>query len=116
MLYAGHRQGRTFLPPAGYNPLAPTSDPEHPTEVPAGRFDVAVFENMFPSLARGAHHPPAESVPTAAGRGSCEVVVFAQDPTTSLGQLPADHAELIVRVWADRTRELGARELTLEDF
>ena len=48
--YAGHRQNRTFLPPAEYNPLAPTTDPAHPTEVPAGAWDVAVFENLFPTL------------------------------------------------------------------
>ena len=34
--YATHRQDRTFLPPPEYNPLAPTTDPAHPTEVPAG--------------------------------------------------------------------------------
>ena len=32
--YAGHRQHRTFLPPPEYNPLAPSCDPGHPTEVP----------------------------------------------------------------------------------
>ena len=34
--YAAYRQGRTFLPPPEYNPLAPTTDPANPTEVPAG--------------------------------------------------------------------------------
>src|SRR5262249_25174267 len=32
--YASHRQERTFLPPPEYNPLAPTRDPAHPTELP----------------------------------------------------------------------------------
>src|SRR5215208_2222381 len=45
--YASHRQNRTFLPPPEYNPLAPTVDPEHPTEVPAGDWEVAVFDNLF---------------------------------------------------------------------
>src|SRR5258708_28140300 len=44
--YASHRQNRTFLPPPNYNPLAPSSDPAVPTEVPAGPWDVAVFENL----------------------------------------------------------------------
>src|ERR1044071_2590834 len=48
--YAAYRQDRTFLPPPEYNPLAPTTSPEHPTEVPAGPWDVAVFDNRFPSL------------------------------------------------------------------
>src|SRR4051794_13181991 len=45
--YATHRQNRTFLPPAAFNPLAPTLDPASPTELPAGNYEVAVFENLF---------------------------------------------------------------------
>ncbi|MBP1634540.1 MAG: Galactose-1-phosphate uridylyltransferase, partial [Acidobacteria bacterium] len=107
--YASHRQNRTFLPPPEYNPLAPTSDPDDPTEVPAGPWDVAVFENLFPTLLAGAHDPPAIEVPTRPGRGACEVVVFTQDPGASLGRLPLDHLRLLVEVWADRYGELGAR-------
>jgi UDPglucose--hexose-1-phosphate uridylyltransferase len=106
--YAGHRQHRTFLPPAEYNPLAPTADPAQPTEVPAGPWDVAVFENLFPTLAIGAHDPPDLTVPTAPGRGVCEVVVFTQDSTASLGTLPLCHLELLVDVWADRYEALGS--------
>src|SRR3954471_6501538 len=50
--YATHRQDRTFLPPAEFNPLAATTDPAHPTEVPAGAYDIAVFENRFPTFSR----------------------------------------------------------------
>jgi UDPglucose--hexose-1-phosphate uridylyltransferase len=107
--YAGHRQHRTFLPPAEYNPLAPTTDAEHPTEVPSGRWDVAVFENLFPTFAATAHDPPDASVPTAPARGVCEVVVFTQDASTTLGRLPLCHLELIVDVWADRYDELARR-------
>src|SRR5262245_4668884 len=71
--YASHRQNRTFLPPPEYNPLAPTTDPSNPTEVPAGNWDVAVFENLFPTLAPSPGDPPALSVPTAEGKGVCEV-------------------------------------------
>jgi UDPglucose--hexose-1-phosphate uridylyltransferase len=106
--YAAHRQDRTFLPPPEYNPLAVTVDPDNPTELPAGDWDVAVFDNRFPSLAPDAHSPPALTVPTAAGRGKCEVVVYAQDPRTSLGALPLDHVELLLAVWGERTRRLGA--------
>jgi UDPglucose--hexose-1-phosphate uridylyltransferase len=107
--YATHRQARTFLPPAAYNPLAPTRDPAAPTECPAGDYDIAVFENRFPTLHGAAHDPPDCGVPTAPARGACEVVVFTQDATASLGALPLDHVELVLRVWADRTRALGAR-------
>lgn len=107
--YASHRQHRTFLPPPAWNPLAATTDPAAPTEVPAGPWDVAVFENLFPALTGQAHDPPASIVETRPGRGACEVVVFTQDPSSSLGRLPLDHLALIVDVWADRTEELGAR-------
>jgi UDPglucose--hexose-1-phosphate uridylyltransferase len=107
--YASHRQNRTFLPPPEYNPLATTTDAAQPTELPAGPWDVAVFENLFPTLVSTAHDPPAIDVPTRPGRGACEVVVFTQDPTTSLGALPLWHIELVAGVWADRYRELGAR-------
>ena len=106
--YAGHRQHRTFLPPAAYNPLAPGRDPEHPTEVPDAPWDVAVFENLFPTLARTAHDPPALEIPTAPGHGVCEVVVFTQDTTATLGSLPLWHVELLIDVWADRQAALGA--------
>src|SRR5687768_17051895 len=70
--YAGHRQHRTFLPNVEYNPLAVSSNPSHPTEVPEGPWDVAVFENLFPALAMSAGNPPQLSVPTAPGTGVCE--------------------------------------------
>jgi UDPglucose--hexose-1-phosphate uridylyltransferase len=107
--YAGHRQNRTFLPPPEYNPLAPTADPNHPTELPAGRYDVAVFENMFPTLTPLARDPPDAIVPTRPATGSCEVVVFTQDPSATLGSLPLSHLVLLFEVWADRYSELGAR-------
>jgi UDPglucose--hexose-1-phosphate uridylyltransferase len=105
--YAQHRQHRTFLPPAEYNPLAPGRSPEHPTEVPAGPWEVAVFENLFPTFAMSAHDPPALRVPTAPAKGVCEVVVFTPEPSATLGTLPLCHLELIVDVWADRYEELG---------
>ena len=107
--YAQHRQNRTFLPPREYNPLAPTADPSAPTELPSGPWDVAVFENLFPAFTLAAHDPPCLGVPTQPARGVCEVVVFTQDPTASLGLLPLWHLELLVDVWADRYDELGSR-------
>ena len=106
--YASYRQGRTFLPPPEYNPLAPSTDQKNPTELPPGDYDVAVFENSFPSLtlrARDIHE--AESAPVRPAKGVCEVVVYTQDPNASLGTLPLSHLKLILQVWADRYIELG---------
>jgi UDPglucose--hexose-1-phosphate uridylyltransferase len=105
--YATHRQNRTFLPPPEYNPLAVTEDSRHPTELPAGAWDVAVFENLFPTFRMGAHDPPHLLVPTAPASGVCEVVVYTQDRHASLGALPLSHLELLIDVWADRYEELG---------
>jgi UDPglucose--hexose-1-phosphate uridylyltransferase len=109
--YAAYRQGRTFLPPPEYNPLAVTVDPSNPTEVPAGRWDVAVFDNRFPSLGQpqNAPQPPELIVPTAPAQGQCEVVVFTQDPKASLGVLPLAHIDLLMQVWGDRTQRLAER-------
>jgi UDPglucose--hexose-1-phosphate uridylyltransferase len=110
--YAAHRQGRTFLPPAEFNPLAPTRDAAHPTELPDAEWDIAVFDNRFPALAHGAGArlaPPALSVPTAPANGHCEVVVFTRDPNASLGTLPLAQIELLFEVLADRTARLRGR-------
>jgi UDPglucose--hexose-1-phosphate uridylyltransferase len=108
--YAGHRQHRTFLPSAEFNPLAVTRDPRAPTELPSGAWEVAVFDNLFPTLAISAHDPPNLDVPTAPALGACEVVVFTQDANASLGRLPLRQLELVIDVWADRYEELGARD------
>lgn len=105
--YASYRQGRTFMPPPEYNPLAPTTDPENPTELPQGEYQVAVFDNRFPSLSPAAHNPPSSIIRTMPGRGKCEVVVFTRDPNTSLAHLPLDHLELLMEVWGDRLRVLA---------
>jgi UDPglucose--hexose-1-phosphate uridylyltransferase len=104
--YAAFRQNRTYQPPPQYNPLAPTRDPDHPTEMPAGDYEIAVFDNRFPSLALDAHDPPTLTVPTAPANGKCEVVVFTRDAQVSLGRLPLARIELLLRVWADRTARL----------
>lgn len=107
--YAAHRQGRTFLPPPEYNPLAVTTSEDNPTELPQGDWDVAVFDNRFPSLTLDAHAAPDLTVPTRPSTGKCEVVVFTQDANASLGALPLDHIELLMQVWAERTQQLGER-------
>jgi UDPglucose--hexose-1-phosphate uridylyltransferase len=105
--YASHRQERTFMPPPEYNPLAPTHAPQYPTELPAGVYDIAVFDNRFPTLTLAAQDPPSLIVETLPANGACEVVVFTQDPKQSLSTLPLDHLELLFQVWGDRTQILG---------
>jgi UDPglucose--hexose-1-phosphate uridylyltransferase len=107
--YAPYRQTRTFLPPPEYNPLQPSSSEDFPTELPTGSYDVAVFDNLYPSLSESAREPPPLGVAARAATGRCEVVVFTQDPATALGRLPLDHIELVLEVLGERTRINGAR-------
>jgi UDPglucose--hexose-1-phosphate uridylyltransferase len=108
--YAPHRQSRTFLPPAQYNPLRPTTDPLYPTELPRGEYDVAVFDNLFSSLSPTASVPSELLVPTRPGNGHCEVVVYSQDAAASLGALPLDHIELLLEVWGRHTELNGSNQ------
>jgi UDPglucose--hexose-1-phosphate uridylyltransferase len=106
--FASHRQERTFLPPKGYSPLAPSTNPALPTEMPVGKYDVAVFENLFPSMQPRAERVPTFlQIPVLPAKGICEVVVFTKDPDTSLGRLPVEKIALVLEVLRDRTLELA---------
>lgn len=108
--YAAHRQERTFLPPAEFCPLCPTRPGGPPTEIPFEDFEVAVFENRFPAFAARPGPLPEILGQTAQARGACEVVVYTPEHTGSLGTLTQERRELLVRVWAQRYRELYERE------
>jgi UDPglucose--hexose-1-phosphate uridylyltransferase len=106
------RSNRPTLPVAC--PLCP-SDGDELTEVPAPDYEVAVFENRFPSFGgfpETGPLPPAEvsgmetAVPAS---GRCEVVVFSDDHDSSLVDLSPERVALIVRAQAQRTAELSAR-------
>jgi UDPglucose--hexose-1-phosphate uridylyltransferase len=108
---AGHRQERTYHPPADLCPLDPSRDGKH-TEIPAPDYEVAVFENRFPSFSLNSAAavplidvPPFRSGPCA---GRCEVVCFTSDHDTSFSQLSVAHARTVVDAWVDRTTALSA--------
>lgn len=99
VLVATHRQGRTHLPPASDCPLCPTRGATA-TEVPADDYDVAVFENRFPSL------PAAPPGGTPAGR--CEVICYAADHEASFAGLAPERLATVAAAWVHRTEALGA--------
>jgi UDPglucose--hexose-1-phosphate uridylyltransferase len=110
---AQHRQERTYKPPANLCPLCPSSDGKR-TEIPAPDYEVAVFENRFPSLSLNSadvvplvDQPPFRSAP---GAGRCEVVCFTSNHDMPFSQLPAEHVRTVVDAWADRTRVLSGYE------
>jgi UDPglucose--hexose-1-phosphate uridylyltransferase len=108
VVLASHRQDRTHLPPAELCPLCPSTT-THKTEIPAADYDVAVFENRFPSLvtSAGPVDEGDELVPRRPGIGRCEVVCFTSDHGGSLAGLPISRLRTVIDVWADRTTELG---------
>lgn len=111
--YATHRQERTFLPLAEYCPLCPTKPGSFPTEVPRESYEIAVFENRFPSFKLDAPNPGElgnDLTPTAAGRGVCEVVLYSDQHDATLARMSERRIHLLTGVWADRYEKLGARE------
>ncbi len=95
VVYAIHRQARTFLPSRDHCPLCPTQPGGPQTEIPFPAFELAVFDNRFPAF----EEP----------RGAAEVVVYTDDHDASFGTLAAARAEELMWVWRHRYAELGAR-------
>jgi UDPglucose--hexose-1-phosphate uridylyltransferase len=101
VVYAIHRQGRTFLPTEDRCPLCPTpadlrSRGAGETEIPLSAFEIAVFDNLYPTF-RTPH-------------GAAEVIVYTDSHHGSFGRLAAERAEALMWVWRHRYEELGARE------
>ncbi|BAS27046.1 galactose-1-phosphate uridylyltransferase [Limnochorda pilosa] len=109
VITATHRQDRTYKPPADHCPLCPTRPGGEPTEIPAARYQIAVFENRFPSLVTPAPQPAVQATelsPVEPAAGRCEVVCYTPEHEGSLATLPPEHAFRLVQVWTDRYRTL----------
>lgn len=94
VVIASHRQQRAYHPPADTCPLCPSTE-QYASEIPAPDYEVAVFENRFPSL--------------AGDTGRCEVICFTPEHRTSFAELGEDRAALALAAWSDRTAALSAR-------
>jgi UDPglucose--hexose-1-phosphate uridylyltransferase len=112
VITATHRQDRTFFPPDDYCPLCPTHPGGFPTEIPVAAYDIAVFENKFPSLrtpTREPDVPGSHLMPVRPSDGVCEVVCFTSQHDGSFAQLPLQQVRKLVRVWQHRYLDLGSR-------
>ena len=91
---------------------APSELSELSPFAPGGRevpfsYDAAVFENRFPSLVE--HPPPVpDSDLVAPSLGRCEVVLYTDVETGSIGSLSPAVVARVVAIWQDRSRELWA--------
>jgi UDPglucose--hexose-1-phosphate uridylyltransferase len=112
LITATHRQDRTFLPPRDYCPLCPSRPGMPATEIDREQFEIAVFENRFPSLRPHPERPSVEGtelMPVRPSVGVCEVVVYTPKHDATLADATHAHLERLIAVWAHRTLELGAR-------
>ncbi len=110
VITASARQDRTYLPSAAQCPLCPTRDPSAPTEIPRADFDIAVFENRFPSLRRSPLPPMVASnelYPVRPAQGACEVVVYTPQHEGTLTEQPVEQIYKLIRVWTDRYQALS---------
>ena len=83
-------------------PLCP-GGPELP-----GPFQLAVFDNRFPSLSPAAPEPAVGSPLAARSGGRCLVVVYTSAHIADLADLSAQQLADVVAVWRDRTAALWA--------
>ena len=95
VVYAIHRQERTFLPARDHCPLCPTRPGGPQTEIPFPKFEIVVFDNRFPAF--------------EAPHGAAEVLVYTDDHDASFATLAPERAEALLWVWRQRYEELGAR-------
>lgn len=110
-VYAGARQNRPHLPGQAEDPLAPGGPGQPPSEVPFSDFEIAIFENRFPSLSASAlpFDNGAAAIKRQSATGRCEVVVYDPGPTGNLATLGQDRRVLLVHAWIDRYEDLFAR-------
>jgi len=112
VITATHRQDRTFLPPADYCPLCPTKAGGFPTEIPLEAYDIAVFENKFPSLSPNPPTPAVEGTdlyPVRPSAGVCEVISYSQVHDSTFATMPYRQVRKLSRVWRERYIALGSR-------
>jgi UDPglucose--hexose-1-phosphate uridylyltransferase len=111
VIMAAHRQTRAFLPPKELCPLCPTK-PGLQSEIPEANYEVAVFENLSPSLAL----PEKEwklpaydglNTPIVDAAGFCEVLCYTDDHEANFGTLTLEQIRIVMEAWRDRTREIS---------
>ncbi|MBE3129071.1 MAG: galactose-1-phosphate uridylyltransferase, partial [Actinobacteria bacterium] len=91
VIMATHRQNRTYKPPKDFCPLCPTKKGGLSTEVPAEDYDIAVFENKFPSLQQDlpkVTEKDSKFFKHGKAQGICEVVLFTSDHDGIMSEKP----------------------------
>ena len=113
VIYASHRQDRSFLPSTEECPLCPTRV-GHLSEIPAPSYEVVVFENRFPALGTasagelaGASGPPASLLFERPAAGRCEVICYSDEHDATFAGLSEQRVRLVLEALVDRSTELA---------
>jgi len=111
VVMAAHRQTRAFLPPKELCPLCPTK-PGLQSEIPESNYEVAVFENLSPSLAIAGSDwklPDYDGLntPIVDAAGFCEVLCYTDNHEANFGTLSLEQIRIVMEAWRDRTREIS---------
>ena len=103
ILVSSDRQKRPVQPTTSTCPLCPGG-----AEFDRN-YDLAVFDNRFPSLkidAPDVEQPAEKAFKNAPSFGKCEVVMYTSNHNSSMSRMPIGQIEKLVYVWENRTREL----------
>lgn len=109
VMYNGQRQDRSYLPSSADCPLCPSTESRQ-SEIPATDYEVVVFENRFPALAKApavAGDPTSELMAVRPGAGRCEVICFTSDHDASFADLSHERVRQVTAALIDRTAELS---------
>ena len=107
---AGHRQTRTYHPPANACPLCP-STPTNAERNPLPRLRRRGLREPLSVLRRhrAGRRRTATLFDVRDGNGRCEVVCFTSDHDATLSALPVSRMRTVIAAWTDRTAALSAR-------
>jgi len=110
IVIATHRQERTFFPPPGFCPLCPTKNKKFETEIPLNSYDIAVFENKFPSFMPVPEEPEIEGsslFKIDKSYGICEVVCYIDEHDLTFADLSIEQIYKLILVWKERFNDIS---------
>ncbi|MCL2085002.1 MAG: galactose-1-phosphate uridylyltransferase [Oscillospiraceae bacterium] len=107
VMVASYRQSRPQMP-ADWCPFCPGSG-----KVPDAGYDVMRYLNDFPALSQSPPEPDdvaTDVFQTARAYGRCEVLLYSDRHTATLGDLDDEHIKKLANMWRECFVELSADE------
>lgn len=107
VMVASHRQARPQMP-KDWCPFCPGSG-----QVPDNGFDVLRYPNDFPALSQSPPQPDDVAgglFEVAPAYGKCEVLLYSDQHTVTLAELPDEHVNKLANMWRECFIDLSADE------